>query len=247
VVGEVGEGNRKDVRNAVEAAHAAEPGWAHAAAHLRAQILYYVAENLSARAAEFAERIARQTGHDGQPEVEAAISRLFSYAAWADKYDGAVHGVPLRGLTLALVEPIGVMGLVCPDAAPLLGFVSLVAPAVAMGNTVVAVPSESHPLSATDLYQVLETSDVPAGVVNIVTGRRDVLAPVLAGHDDVDAVWYFGPNAGAKAVEELSAGNMKRTWTEWAERDWLAPATGEGEEFLREATQVKNIWTPSGE
>jgi aldehyde dehydrogenase (NAD+) len=247
VVGEVGEGNRKDIRNAVEAAHAAEPGWAYATAHLRAQILYYVAENLSARAAEFAERIALQTGHDGAREVEAAIARLFSYAAWADKYDGAVHGVPLRGLTLALVEPIGVVGLVCPDPAPLLGFVSLVAPAVAMGNTVVALPSERHPLSATDLYQVLETSDLPAGVVNIVTGSRDVLAPVLAGHDDVDSLWYFGPSEGVKEVEELSAGNMKRTWSEPVERDWLSALAGEGPEFLREATQVKNIWTPSGE
>jgi aldehyde dehydrogenase (NAD+) len=247
VVGEVGEGNRKDVRNAVEAAHAAEEGWAHATAHLRAQILYYMAENLSARAAEFAERVAAQTGYDGAPEVEAAISRLFSYAAWADKYDGAVHGVPLRGLTLALVEPIGVMGLVCPDAAPLLGFLSLVAPAIAMGNAVVVVPSERHPLSATDFYQVLETSDVPAGVVNVVTGRRDVLAPVLAAHDDVDAVWYFGSAEGAAKVEAESAGNMKRTWTAHHERGFFDPTTGEGHEFLREATQVKNIWTPSGE
>jgi aldehyde dehydrogenase (NAD+) len=246
-LGEVGEGNRKDVRNAVEAAHAAEPGWSHSTAHLRAQILYYLAENLSARAAEFSERIARQTGLDGTAEVAATIRRLFSYAAWADKYDGAVHGVPLRGLTLALVEPIGVLGVVAPDTAPLIGFVSLVAPAIAMGNTVVAVPSERHPLSATDFYQVLETSDVPAGVVNIVTGRRDVLAPVLAGHNDVDALWYFGPASGAKAVEELSAGNMKRTWTGGGERDWLRPASGEGPEFLREATQVKNVWTPSGE
>ncbi len=158
-----------------------------------------------------------------------------------------MHGVPLRGLTLALVEPIGVMGLVAPDAAPLLGFVSLVAPAIAMGNTVVALPSEKHPLSATDFYQVLETSDVPAGVVNIVTGRRDVLAPVLAAHDDVDAIWYFGPGAGVKQVEELSAGNMKRTWADAGERDWLSPVAGEGPEFLREATQVKNIWTPSGD
>jgi aldehyde dehydrogenase (NAD+) len=246
-IGEVGDGNRKDVRNAVEAARAAEPGWGHSTAHLRAQILYYLAENLETRAAEFAERIAQQTGGDGTAEVEATIARLFSYAAWADKYDGAVHGVPLRGLTLALVEPIGVMGLVSPDAAPLLGFVSLVAPAIAMGNTVVAVPSERHPLSATDFYQVLETSDVPAGVVNVVTGRRDVLAPVLAGHDDVDALWYFGPAAGTREVEELSAGNMKRTWTGDAERDWRSPLSGEGPEFLREATQVKNVWTPSGE
>jgi aldehyde dehydrogenase (NAD+) len=247
VVGEVAEGNRKDLRNAVEAAHAAEDGWAYATAHLRAQILYYVAENLAARAPEFADRIALQTGRDGVLEVETAISRLFSYAAWADKYDGAVHGVPLRGLTLALVEPIGVMGLVAPDEAPLLGFVSLLAPAVAMGNTVVIVPSERHPLSATDLYQVLETSDLPAGVVNIVTGRRDALAPVLAAHDDVDAVWYFGSESGAAEVEKLSAGNMKRTWTAHQGRGWFDPVTGEGHEFLREATQVKNIWTPSGE
>ena len=246
-VGEVAEGNRKDIRNAVEAAHAAEEGWAHAAAHLRAQILYYVAENLSARTTEFADRIALQTGYDGASEVEAAISRLFSYAAWADKYDGAVHGVPMRGLTLALVEPIGVMGLVCPDEAPLLGFVSLLGPAVAMGNTVIVVPSERHPLSATDLYQVLETSDLPKGVVNIVTGRRDVLAPVLAGHDDVDAIWYFGSAKGAAEVEKLSTGNMKRTWTSHHDRGWFDTTTGEGHEFLREATQVKNIWTPSGE
>ena len=245
--GEVADGNRKDIRNAVEAAHAAESGWAYATAHLRAQILYYVAENLSARAAEFADRIAQMTGYDGGPEVEASLSRLFSYAAWADKYDGAVHGVPLRGLTLALVEPIGVMGLVCPDEAPLLGFVSLVAPAVAMGNTVVVVPSERHPLSATDLYQVLETSDLPAGVANVVTGKRDALAPVLAGHDDVDAIWYFGSAKGAAEVEKQSTGNMKRTWTSHAERGWFDPATGEGPEFLREATQVKNVWTPSGE
>ncbi|HXK09989.1 MAG TPA: aldehyde dehydrogenase family protein [Vicinamibacteria bacterium] len=245
-IGEVGDGNRKDVRNAVEAAHAAEDGWSHATAHLRAQILYYLAENLSARAAEFADRIAAQTGRDGTAEVEATVGRLFGYAAWADKYDGAVHGVPLRGLTLALVEPIGVMGLVAPDEAPLLGFVSLVAPAVAMGNTVVAVPSERHPLSATDLYQVIETSDVPAGVVNVVTGRRDVLVPVLAGHDDVDAVWYFGPAAGIREVQELSAGNMKRTWTGDAGRDPFPLASAFGPEFLREATQVKNVWTPSG-
>jgi len=246
-VGEVAEGNRKDIRNAVEAAHAAEAGWAYATAHLRAQILYYAAENLSARAVEFADRLAQMTGRDGAAEVEAAIARLFSYAAWADKYDGAVHGVPLRGLTLALVEPIGVMGLVCPDEAPLLGFVSLLAPAVAMGNAVVVVPSERHPLSATDLYQVLETSDLPKGVVNIVTGRRDALAAVLAAHDDVDAVWYFGSESGAAEVEKLSTGNMKRTWTAHTARGWFDPVTGEGHEFLREATQVKNIWTPSGE
>jgi aldehyde dehydrogenase (NAD+) len=248
-LGEVGDGNRKDIRNAVEAAHAAA-GWAAAAPHARAQILYYIAENLAARAGEFAERIVAQTGGsrvDATAEVEAAIERLFTYGAWADKYDGIVHGASLRGVTLAVHEPIGVIGIACPDALPLLGFVSLAAPAIAMGNTVVAVPSERHPLSATDFYQVLETSDVPAGVVNIVTGARDPLALVLAEHDDVDAVWYFGPAAGAGATERASAGNMKRTWVGDGEaRDWRVPEQGEGEEFLREATQVKNIWVPAG-
>lgn len=247
VIGEVGEGNRKDARNAVEAAHAAA-SWGFATAHNRAQVLYYVAENLSARAAEFAGRIADQTGFEGGAEVEAAISRLFSYAAWADKYDGAVHGVPLRGLTIAIVEPIGVIGIACPDEAPLLGLVSLVAPAVAMGNAVVVVPSEKHPLSATDFYQVLETSDVPAGVVNIVTGHRDVLSKTLAGHEDVDAMWYFGGAEGVKLVETASVSNMKRTFTSHGRPvDWFDARQGEGPEFLREATQVKNIWTPSGE
>jgi aldehyde dehydrogenase (NAD+) len=249
VLGEVGEGNRKDVRNAVEAAHAAA-GWANATAHLRAQILYYLAENLSVRAAEFAERIEEQTGREPANcarEVEVAVERLFTYGAWADKYDGMVHGTPLRGVTLAIHEPIGVVGLVCPDDYPLLGLVSLVAPAIAMGNTVVTVPSVRHPLSATDLYQVIETSDVPAGVVNLVTGPRDTLATVLAEHDDVDAVWYFGPRAGAASVERASASNMKRTWTMGGQGvDWLEVVQGEGPEFLREATQMKNIWVPSG-
>ncbi|HEV2236015.1 MAG TPA: aldehyde dehydrogenase family protein [Ktedonobacterales bacterium] len=248
-LGEVGEGNRKDVRNAVEAAHAAA-GWASVTPHARAQILYYLAENLSARADEFARRIAAQTDADeaaALAEVEASIARLFTYGAWADKYDGAVHGAPLRGVTLAVHEPIGVVGIACPEELPLLGFVSLVAPAMALGNTVIAVPSEAHPLSATDLYQVLETSDVPAGVVNIITGPRDALALVLAEHDDVDAMWYFGPAAGAAAIERASAGNMKRTWVaDGAARDWRDVTQGEGHEFLREATQVKNIWVPAG-
>jgi aldehyde dehydrogenase (NAD+) len=157
-----------------------------------------------------------------------------------------VHDVPIRGVALAMHEPIGVVGVACPDEAPLLGLVSLAAPLMATGNTVVAIPSERHPLAATDLYQVLDTSDVPGGVLNIVTGGRDALAAVLADHDDVDAVWYFGSREGATAVEKASAGNMKRTWAEWAPRDWHA-ADAEGREFLRAATQVKNVWVPYGE
>jgi len=181
-------------------------------------------------------------------EVEAAIARLFTYASWADKWDGAVHQTPVRGVTLAMNEPIGVVGVACPADYPLLGFVSLVAPLVATGNTVVVVPSEPAPLSATDLYSVLETSDLPAGVINIVTGATDTLAQVLAEHLDVDGMWYCGA-VGGKAVELASAGNMKRTWVEAPphRRDWRDPRQGEGREFLRRATQVKNIWIPYGE
>ena len=145
-------------------------------------------------------------------------------------------------------EAIGVIGIACPHEHPLLGCVALVAPAIAMGNTVVVIPSEPHPLSATDLYQVFDTSDLPAGVVNIVTGARDLLTRVLAEHDDVDALWYFGTAAGSTLVEEASAGNMKRTWVNYGHpRAWHDPVQGAGPEFLREATQVKNIWVPYGE
>jgi aldehyde dehydrogenase (NAD+) len=249
-IGQVGEGNRKDIRNAVEAAHVAS-GWAMGTPHSRAQILYYIAENLAVREGEFARRIVQQTGRsyaDAISEVQTTLSRLFSYAAWADKFEGVVHRPPLRGVVLAMHEPIGVIGIACPDEYPLLGFVSLVAPAIAMGNTVVVIPSQSSPLSATDFYQILETSDLPSGVVNIVTGERDALSQVLADHDDVDAMWYFGTAEGSGRVEFASAGNMKRTWVNYGHpRNWMDNAQGEGEEFLREATQVKNIWVPYGE
>jgi aldehyde dehydrogenase (NAD+) len=245
-LGEVGEGNRKDIRNAVEAAHAAAAGWSKATGHTRAQILYYIAENLSARADELARRLDA-LGVGGAEEVEATVRRLFTYGAWADKYDGQVHQVPMRGVALAMNEPIGVIGIACPEEHPLLGFVSLVAPAICAGNTVVAIPSERSPLAATDFYQVLETSDVPGGVINVVTGVKNTLARTLAEHDDVDAVWYFGSPEGVKAVEAASAGNMKRTWCESDLRSWHDQREGEGREFLRQATQVKNIWIPYGE
>ena len=249
LVGEVAEGNRKDIRNAVEAAHGAA-SWARTSGHTRAQILYYIAENLAPRAEEFAGSIDAMTGggrEAARREVDAALTRLFTYAAWADKYDGAVHQVPIRGVTLAMHEAVGVIGVACPEEYPLLGFVSLVAPAMCVGNTVVVIPSEAHPLAATELYTVLAASDVPAGVVNIVTGGKDTLAQVLAEHDDVDAVWYFGSRAAGTDIERASAGNMKRTWVEWHARDWMDATQGEGREFLREAAQVKNIWIPYGE
>ena len=247
-IADVGEGNRKDIRNAVEAAHKAS-GWAKATSHNRAQVLYYIAENLAIRADEFAARLAAMTGSkDPQREVQASIERLFYYAAWADKYDGLAHQPPMHGITVALNEPVGVIGIICPNENPLLGFISLVAPALALGNRVVAVPSEAFPLSATDLYQVLDTSDLPGGALNIVTGSADELAKTLASHADVDAVWrHDGSAAGCAEVERLSAASLKRTWVGGAKgRDWFDTKQAGGRAVLAHASQVKNIWIPYG-
>jgi aldehyde dehydrogenase (NAD+) len=245
---DVGEGNRKDIRNAVEAAHKAS-GWARASAHNRAQVLYYIAENLAVRSSEFAHRIASMTGAmNTQSEVETSIERLFYYAAWADKYDGLVHQPPMHGITVALHEPLGVIGIICPSEAPVLGLISLVAPAIALGNRVVVVPSEAHPLSALDLYQVLDTSDLPGGVVNIITGSADALAQTLASHSDVDAVWrHDGSTPGCAEVERLSAQSLKRTWVSGGRgRDWFDARQSAGSTVLAHASQVKNIWIPYG-
>ncbi|MEM6305687.1 MAG: aldehyde dehydrogenase family protein [Pseudomonadota bacterium] len=247
LLGEVSRANRKDVRNAVEAAQGAA-GWSRTNGHLRAQILYYIAENLAARVDEFAARLnALQGKRVGAREVEASVQRLFTYAAWADKFDGQVHGVPIRGVALAMREPIGVIGAICPDEAPLLGLVSCMAPAIAMGNRVILAASEPYPLAATDFIQVLETSDVPAGVVNILTGPQDDVAEPLARHMDVDAVWCFGRAALSGSVEKAAASNLKRTWVNHGmARDWIG-AAGEGRDFLDAATEVKNVWVPYGE
>ena len=247
LLGHVSLAGRKDVRNAVEAAHAAKP-WSKTSGHLRAQILYYIAENLAVRRDEFARRLDEmQGGKTGAAEVEASIRRLFTYAAWADKYDGQIHNVPIRGVALAMKEPVGVIGALCPAEVPLLGLISCMAPAIAMGNRVILAASEPFPLAATDFIQVLETSDVPAGVVNILTGKQDDLAEPLARHMDVDAVWSFGAKGLAAKVEKASAQNLKRTWVnDGQSRDWLS-LQGEGRDFLAAATEVKNIWIPYGE
>ena len=249
-LGLVGQGNRKDIRNAVEAAHAAR-SWAKSTAHLRAQILYYIAENLSVRREEFAQRITEMMGaamESAKAEVDLSIDRLFMYAAWADKYDGAAHGVPIRGVALAMHEPVGIIGMLCSDQAPLLGMVSVLAPAIAMGNTCVIVPSQAYPLMATDFYQVLETSDLPAGVVNIVTAAHSDVVETMAGHMEVDALWYFGADGHSSSIERESVTNLKRTWVNHGlGRDWQDAKQGAGKEFLRQATEVKNIWIPYGE
>jgi aldehyde dehydrogenase (NAD+) len=247
VIGHAGLGNRKDVRNAVEAALKAS-AWSSASAHNRAQVLFFIAENLNARAAEFASRLI-QTGASAtaaKREVDTALKRIFYYAAHADKYDGRIHSTNAkRQTTLAFNEPFGVMGLVCSDHFPLLGLISMLMPALAMGNRVVLVPAQSAPLLATDFYQILDTSDVPAGAVNIITGNRDELAKTLSEHDEVAALWYHGSAEGSAMVEKASAGNLKSTWVNGGKQtDW---SSAEGTDFLRRATQVKNIWIPYGE
>jgi aldehyde dehydrogenase (NAD+) len=248
LLGEAPLGNRKDIRNAVEAARKAT-SWAKATAHNRAQVLYYSAENLSQRRDEIAHRLTAVVGEkQAATEVDLSIERIFSYAAWADKFDGAVHNPPFRNVALAMNEAIGTVGIICPREAPLLGFLSLVMPALAMGNTVIAVPSETYPLITADLYQLFDTSDLPGGAVNIVTGYTSQLLKTLAEHDDVDAVWCFADEASAAAAKAMSIGNLKQVWTnEGRAIDWLNPKLAEGRWFLEHATQVKNIWVPYGE
>jgi aldehyde dehydrogenase (NAD+) len=249
-IGQAGLGNRKDIRNAVEAAVKAS-AWSSASAHNRAQVLYFIAENLSARADEFIVRL-KQAGASpklAKLEFDTSVSRIFTYAGYADKYDGRIHATNAkRQTTLAFNEPFGTMALVCPDEAPLLAFISLLMPVLAMGNRAVIVPSPTMPLIATDFYQVLETSDVPGGAANIVTGQRDELAKTLGDHDEVAAMWYHGSRAGAAMVEKASAGNVKSTWVNDGKSiDWFNAEQAEGPEYLRRATQVKNIWIPYGE
>ena len=230
-------GNRKDIRNAVEAAAKAK-GWAAMSGHARAQVLYFLAENLAARTEDF-------TALVGAKEVASSVDRALYWAAWADKLDGRAQDTMAGHLTLALNEPFGVMGVVCPDEAPLLGFLSTVLPAIAFGNRVVAVPSQSAPTAALELVQVLETSDVPAGVVNIVTGAQAELAPVLAAHDAVAALWVFADPATCAAAERASTGNLKPVWAETRARDW-AGDEGRAAAFRESAVQVKTVWLPYG-
>ena len=232
----------------VEAARKAG-SWAKTSAHTRAQVLYYCAENLALRRDEIVHRLAAAVGEQqAASEVNLGIERIFSYAAWADKFDGAVHNPPFRNIAIAMNEALGTVGVICPSEAPLLGFVSLVMPLLAMGNTVVAVPSEKYPLIAGDLYQLFDTSDVPGGAVNIVTGYVSQLLKTLAEHDDLDAIWCYGDEATAASAKAMSIGNMKQVWTnEGRAIDWFNPKVAEGRWFLEHATQVKNIWVPYGE
>ncbi|MEW6982991.1 aldehyde dehydrogenase family protein [Colwelliaceae bacterium 6471] len=248
-IAEIPDGSRKDIRNAVEAANKAV-GWTNTSAHNRAQVLYFIAENLDARADEFAKRINQLTAKsiaEAKKEVELAISRIFSAAAWADKYDGQIHSPPQRIVTLAMKEAIGNIAIVAPEEAGFLGMISTIMPAIAMGNRVIFVPSAQTALLATDFYQILNTSDLPGGVVNIITGDRDVLTDTMAKHYDIDGFWYFGSEQGSQLVEFESAATMKRTWVNYGKYfDWYNDAQINSDLFLRKSVEIKNIWVPYG-
>lgn len=246
--GEVAFGTPRDVAGAVEAARRAQTTWAARTAYDRSRVLWDLAEMLKSRADEMVHGLARFSGDedDAAREVEASVSRLFAYSAWTDRWAGRTHPTP-RCVTLAVHEPLGVIGAVCPDVRPLLAFVSCVAPLAGLGNACVVIPSESAPLPAADFIRVMEASHMPPGVVNLVTGPRDELVPTLAAHDDVDGVWCFAPGATGAEVERGSIGNLKQTWVKYSVSEgWISSPQGEGEEFLRHSSQVKSVWIPYG-
>tara|TARA_B110000879_G_scaffold105309_1_gene141960 strand:- start:49 stop:2361 length:2313 start_codon:yes stop_codon:yes gene_type:complete len=230
--------SRKDIRNAIQAQAAC--GWGKISGHLRAQILYYIAENLTAQATGFAARLDAMTGTTtGASEVDAAVDILFTYAAWADKFEGRAKSVPIRGVALAMREPVGRIAALCPDAAPLLGLVMPMAAALSTGNTITLCASQPFPLAATDFYHIIEASDVPAGVVNILTGSQADLAPHLGAHMDIDSVWCLSGEGATQAVKVKASSNIKRVWTGAAPEDHLS--------WLDAGTEIKTIWIPYGE
>lgn len=245
-------GSRKDVRDAVVAARKAQPGWAGATAYNRGQILYRVAELLEGRAAQFIDEVASAEGVDLDEAarlVEEAVDRWVWFAGWADKIAmvaGSSNPVAGPYFNFSVPEPTGVVAVLAPQGSSLLGLVSVLAPAIVSGNTVVVVASEARPLPAVSLGEVLATSDVPGGVVNILTGHTAELAPVLAGHMDVNAIDLCGaPAADVAELERLAAENVKRVVRppRNGETDWLAEPTPRR---MLALTETKTVWHPQG-
>jgi acyl-CoA reductase-like NAD-dependent aldehyde dehydrogenase len=240
--------SRKDARDAVTAARAAFGKWSGATAYNRGQVLYRVAELLEGREAQFAAEIVKSEGISAlaaERSVSAAIDRWVWYAGWPDKVAqvaGAANPVAGPYFNFSVPEPTGVVAVVAPAGSSLLGLVSVLAPVIATGNTAVVVASHAHPLTAITLAEVLATSDVPGGVVNVLTGRIAELAPVLAGHMDVNAIDLTGVEPAARAeLERLAADNVKRVFA--ADDDWAAaPGTRRMLAFL----ETKTVWHPVG-
>jgi acyl-CoA reductase-like NAD-dependent aldehyde dehydrogenase len=243
--------SRKDLRDAVVAARAAQPGWAGASAFNRGQVLHRIAELLEGRRDQFIEEVAALTGagHDARAEVDAAIDRWVWYAGWTDKFvqvAGSVNPVAGPYFNLSVPGPVGVVGIVAPSLSPLLGLVSALAPVLVSGSTSVVIASEARPLPAVTLAEVLATSDVPGGVVNVLTGRSAELAPVLAGHLDVDGLDLSGlAGTDTRELEVAAAENVKRVLgPSSVEPDWrVAPP---GARRIVAWTELKTVWHPKG-
>jgi acyl-CoA reductase-like NAD-dependent aldehyde dehydrogenase len=250
VIANVCRGSRKDFRNSVVAARKAQPGWAKASAYLRGQILYRIAEMLEGRRDQFIGELQLQgaTARAATKEVDTSIDRLIYFAGWADKYQqvfSAVNPVSSSHFNFSVLEPTGVVSIIAPDEPGLLGLVSNVAPTIAGGNTCVVLASESKPLSAVSFAEVLHASDVPGGVVNILTGYRDELTEHFASHMDVNAIVYCdGGKKTARTVQELAADNIKRVVSR-AGVDWRQQSS-QHPYLIRETQEVKTTWHPIG-
>lgn len=243
-------GSRKDVRDAVVAARAAQAGWAKRTAYNRAQVLYRIAEMLEGRAAQFADELT-QCGVSpaaARREVQLSVDRTLYYAGWADKYQqvfSCVNPVASSHFNFSLLEPTGVVGVLAPESPALLGLISTVMPAVCGGNAVVALASHGAPLPAVTLAEVLATSDLPGGVINLLTGRRDELAEHFASHMDVNAVITCGDaDIDPRALQHRAADNMKRV-VRWDRHDWLAD-DAQSPYFIADTQEVKTTWHPVG-
>ena len=242
--------SRKDFRNAVVAARKAQSSWANASALNKGQVLYRIAEMLEGRKEQFVEELITQSAlsKSARDEVEASIDRLVYYAGWSDKYQqffSSVNPVVSSHFNFSVLEPVGVISIIAPENKSLLSLITLIAPAIVGGNTVVVLASESKPLSAVSFAEVLHSSDVPGGVVNILTGKKTELYSHMASHMDVNSIIYCGDDEKIiKSISELASGNIKRT-VFYRKDDWTSE-TYESPYLIEKTQEVKTTWHPTG-
>ncbi len=250
VIANICRGSRKDFRNSVVAARTAFAGWSAASAYLRGQILYRIAEMLEGRSEQFVAELMLQgeSKRHAQKEVDASIDRLIYYAGWSDKYQqifSSVNPVSSSHFNFSVLEPTGVVAVLAPDGSGLLGLVSNIAPVIVGGNTCVVLASEQMPLCAVSFAEVIHAADVPAGVVNILTGFRDELTEHFASHMDVNAVVYCDGDAeDAKAIQEQAANNIKRV-IDRVDTDW-GEASAQNPYLIKQTQEIKTTWHPIG-
>ncbi|MCY4290104.1 MAG: aldehyde dehydrogenase family protein [Aestuariivita sp.] len=244
ILGYIPIATKEDLNRAVASADAAQI-WSEKKSYERARTLYLLAENLDRRSVDIARRINSLTGtRTGKAEVRASVDQLLSYAAWADKFDGQTRQTSPHHIVLTMHQPLGVIGAICSNTPPLLGMVAVIAPAIAMGNRIVLLPSETLPLAAIDFYQVLDTSDLPSGVINVLTGSHLELARHLASNPKVKAIWNFSSSEVGTIVERESVTDLKHIWENgMIDKDWYQT---DSDEFLRAAIKKKTIWIPYG-